>query len=182
MKKSFKMTTREMVEIAFLIALAIVLDLAGIKIGHASFTMVPLFVLAYRHGFLKSLIVISVIYAVVTLLTDGWAVDLRSLILDYSLGYGVISLSGLFAKKIFISNKHTSNIIWMVVSVVLCSSLRILSSTISGVVVWELPFLESFIANLTVYVGWDCLFALIVLPILYYPLIKINKIYPCSNI
>ena len=64
MKKSFKLTTREMVEIAFLIALAVVLDLAGIKIGHASFTMVPLFVLAYRHGFLKSLIVISVIYAV----------------------------------------------------------------------------------------------------------------------
>ena len=86
MKKSFKMTTREMVEIAFLIALAVVLDLAGIKIGHASFTMVPLFVLAYRHGFVKSLIVISLIYAVVTLLTDGWAVDIRSLILDYSLG------------------------------------------------------------------------------------------------
>jgi thiamine transporter len=182
MKKSFKMTTREMVEIAFLIALAVVLDLAGIKIGHASFTMVPLFVLAYRHGFLKSLIVISVIYAVVTLLTDGWAVDLRSLILDYSLGYGVISLAGLFAKKIFKSSNHTLNIIWMVISVVLCSGLRILSSTISGVVVWELPFLESFVTNLTVYVGWDCLFALIVLPILYYPLIKINKIYPCSNI
>ena len=62
MKKSFKMTTREMVEIAFLIALAVVLDLAGIKIGHASFTMVPLFVLAYRHGFVKSLIVIAFIY------------------------------------------------------------------------------------------------------------------------
>jgi thiamine transporter len=182
MKKSFKMTTREMVEIAFLIALAIVLDLAGIKIGHASFTMVPLFVLAYRHGFVKSLIVISVIYAFVTLLTDGWAVDLRSLILDYSLGYGVISLAELFAKKIFKSSNHTLNIIWMIISVVLCSGLRILSSTISGVVVWELPFLESFVTNLTVYVGWDCLFALIVLPILYYPLIKINKIYPCSNI
>ena len=155
MKKSFKMTTREMVEIAFLIALAIVLDLAGIKIGHASFTMVPLFVLAYRHGFVKSLVVISVIYAVVTLLTDGWAVDIRSLILDYSLGYGVISLSGLFAK---------------------------MCSTISGVVVWETPFWASLATNITVYVGWDCLFALIVLPLLYYPLLKINKLYPCSNI
>ena len=182
MKKSFKMTTREMVEIAFLIALAIVLDLAGIKIGHASFTMVPLFVLAYRHGFVKSLIVISVIYAFVTLITDGWAVDLRSLILDYSLGYGVISLAGLFAKKIFNSSNHTLNIVWMVISIVLCSALRILSSTLSGVVVWELPVFESFVTNLTVYVGWDCLFALVVLPILYYPLLKINKIYPCSNI
>ena len=110
MKKSFKMTTREMVEIAFLIALAIVLDLAGIKIGHASFTMVPLFVLAYRHGVTKSLIVIAFIYAAVTLLTDGWAVDIRSLILDYSLGYGVISFAGFFAKKIFKSEKHTLNI------------------------------------------------------------------------
>ena len=182
MKKSFKMTTREMVEIAFLIALAIVLDLAGIKIGHASFTMVPLFVLAYRHGFVKSLIVIAFIYAAVTLLTDGWAVDIRSLILDYSLGYGVISLAGLFAKKIFTSKKHTLNLLWMIVSIVLCSALRILCSTISGVVVWETPFWASLVANLTVYVGWDCLFALIVLPLLYYPLLKINKIYPCSNI
>ena len=182
MKKSFKMTTREMVEIAFLIALAIVLDLAGIKIGHASFTMVPLFVLAYRHGFVKSLIVISFIYAAVTLLTDGWAVDIRSLILDYSLGYGVISLSGLFAKKIFISKKHTLNLLWMIVSIVLCSVLRILCSTLSGVVVWETPFWASLAANLTVFVGWDCLFALVVLPILYYPLIKINRLYPCSNI
>ena len=61
MKKSFKMTVREMVEIAFLIAIAIVLDIAGIKVGHASFTMVPLFVLAYRHGFIKSLITISLV-------------------------------------------------------------------------------------------------------------------------
>lgn len=183
MKKSFKMTTREMVEIAFLIALAVVLDLAGIKIGHASFTMVPLFVLAYRHGFVKSLIVISLIYAVVTLLTDGWAVDIRSLILDYSLGYGVISVAGLFAKKIFKENKnHAINIAWMVVSIVLCSALRIMCSTISGVVVWETPFWASLATNITVYVGWDCLFALIVLPLLYYPLLKINKLYPCSNI
>jgi len=183
MKKSFKMTTREMVEIAFLVALAIVLDLAGIKIVHASFTMVPLFVLAYRHGFVKSLIVISVVYAVVTLATDGWAVDIRSLILDYSLGYGVISLSGLFAKKIFNDKQnHFANIAWMVVSTILCGALRIFCSTLSGVVVWETPWLESFLVNLTVYVGWDCLFAVVVLPLLYYPLIKINKMFPCSNI
>ena len=183
MEKSFKLTTREMVEIAFLIALAVVLDLAGIKIGHASFTMVPLFVLAYRHGFLKSLIVISVIYAVVTLVTDGWAVDIRSLLLDYSLGYGSIAFAGLFAKKIFKENKnHVINIAWMVVSIVLCSALRIFCSTLSGVVVWETPWLESFLVNLTVYIGWDCLFALIVLPLLYYPLLKINKLFPCSNI
>lgn len=183
MKKSFKMTTREMVEIAFLIALAVVLDLAGIKIGHASFTMVPLFVLAYRHGFLRSLIVIAIIYATVTLVTDGWAVDIRSLILDYSLGYGVISISGLFAKKIFNNNKnHGLNIMWMIISIVLCSALRIFCSTLSGVVVWETPWLESFLVNLTVYVGWDCVFALVVLPILYFPLLKINKLYPCSNI
>lgn len=182
MKKSFKLTTREMVEIAFLIALAVVLDLAGIKIGHASFTMVPLFVLAYRHGFLKSLIVISVIYAVVTLVTDGWAVDIRSLLLDYSLGYGSIAFAGLFAKKIFNEENHVKNIVTMIISIVLCSALRIFCSTLSGVVVWGTPWLESFGVNLTVYVGWDCLFALIVLPLLYYPLLKINKLFPCSNI
>ena len=70
----------------------------------------------------------------------------------------------------------------MVVSIVLCSALRIMCSTISGVVVWETPFWASLATNITVYVGWDCLFALIVLPLLYFPLLKINKLFPCSNI
>ena len=60
-RKSF-LSVKEMVEMALLVALAVVLDLDGFKIslsadgGSIGFTMVPLFILGYRHGFFKSLI------------------------------------------------------------------------------------------------------------------------------
>ncbi len=182
MKKSFKLTTREMVEIAILIAIAIVLDIAGIKIVHASFTMVPLFIIAYRHGFVKSIIAICFIYSFVTVLTDGWSVNFISLLLDYVLGYGSICLAALFSKKIFNeSSKHYQNILWMELSILIASVLRVGFSTVSGVVVWETPWLASFLDNLLIYVGWDCLLALIVMPLLYYPLGRLFKQYPISK-
>lgn len=179
MNKSLKLTIREMAEIAFLIALAVVLDIAGIKIGHASFTMVPLFVLSYRHGFVKSAITICFVYAMVTILTDGYSVNLVSLLFDYVLGYGVISLSGLFSKQIFKGNKK--GFVTMIITIICCSALRVLSSTISGMILYELDFISSFWTNLTIYVGWDCLLALILLVILYIPLVKINSIYPIKK-
>lgn len=181
-KKEKNFNVKEMVEIAILTALAIVLDISGIKIVHASFTMVPLFIIAYRHGVIKGSLSI-LIYCIITITIDGWGLNPISFILDYLLGYGAILLSALFAKKIFNkSRNHVMNILWMIISILICSIIRILCSTLSGVIVWETPLRESFVVNLIEYVGWDCLFALIALPILYYPLIILNKKYPCSNL
>ena len=75
-RKSF-LSVKEMVEMALLVALAVVLDLDGFKIslsadgGSIGFTMVPLFILGYRHGFFKSLIGVGVIYGLTTALLDG---------------------------------------------------------------------------------------------------------------
>ena len=177
-EKSF-LSVREMVEMALLLALAVVLDLAGIKIGHASLTMVPLFVLAYRHGIIKSAFVIGIIYGFINLMFDSWVMDPIFLVFDYILGFGSISLAGLFSKRIFNkSDKHLVNISWLVASVLLCSSIRIMCSTISGMIVYELPFVESFVANLTIYVGWDCLLALVALLVLYPTILLLNKRFP----
>ena len=70
-KKSF-LSVKEMVEMALLISLAIILDLDGLKIslgangGSIGFTMLPLFILALRHGYIKSLIGIGLVYGITT--------------------------------------------------------------------------------------------------------------------
>lgn len=179
-KKSF-LSVKEMVEMALLLALAVVLDLTGIKIGHASFTMVPLFILAYRHGPIKSAIVIGLIYAVINMAFDSWAMDPIFLVFDYILGFGSIALAGLFTKKSFNkSSKHWNNIMWLSISIILCSIIRILCSSISGMIVYEMSFGTSLWANFSIYVGWDCLLAFVAMLILYPTILIINNRFPTN--
>ena len=66
-KKSF-LDVKEMVEIALLVSLGIILDLDGLKIslgssgGSIGFTMLPLMILVLRHGVIKGLIGVGLIY------------------------------------------------------------------------------------------------------------------------
>ncbi len=181
-KKSF-FSVREMIEMALLLSIAVVLDLSGIKIGHASFTMVPLFILAYRHGPIKSAIVIGLIYALINMAFDSWSINPIFLIFDYMLGFGSIALSGLFTKKSFNkSAKHQVNIMWLSISIILCSIIRILCSSISGMIVYELSFISSFWANFSIYVGWDCLLAFIAILMLYPTILIINNRFPTNFI
>ncbi len=181
-KKSF-LSVQEMVEMSLLLALAVVLDIAGIKIGHASFTMVPLFILAYRHGFVKSFIIIAIAFSIINLLTDGYGFSPLVLLLDYSLAYGSISIASLFTKLIFNkSKKHYINLIWMVVSIVIPCALRLFFSTLSGVINYETPFIASLEYNFLANIGWDSLLAIITLVVLYPTLLVINKNFPTKNI
>ena len=182
-KKSF-LSVSEMVEMALLLCLAIVLDLAGVKIGHAAFNMVPLFILAFRHGFIKSLLMIGCVYSFVNIAFDSWAVNPVSLIFDYVLGYGVISLAGLFSKEIFVKkNKELFKVTYLISVILICSVLRLTFSSISGVILEYAPtFWLAFWLNLSIYVGWDCLLSLVMMLILYPTLKVINKRFPTKNL
>ena len=136
MNKSF-LSVKEIVEMSLFLALAVILDISGIKIGHASLTMVPLFILAYRHGLLKSFIVIGLVYSIINIAFDSWSINPIFLIFDYILGFGSISLAGLFSKKCFNNKKHWINISWLSISVIICCIIRILCSSISGMIVYD---------------------------------------------
>lgn len=177
MNKSF-LSVKEIVEMSLFLALAVILDISGIKIGHASLTMVPLFILAYRHGLFKSFIVIGLVYSIINIAFDSWSINPIFLIFDYILGFGSISLAGLFSKKCFNNKKHWINISWLSISVIICCIIRILCSSISGMIVYEMSFTASFWANFSIYVGWDCLLALLFILILYPSLVVINNRYP----
>ena len=113
---------------------------------------------------------------------DAWQKELISLIFDYIIGYGCIALVSFFAKKIFSSHsKHIINILWLILSIVLISAIRVVSSSVGGYILHWAPTLASSLwTNLTVYVGWDCLLALVVSIILYPSILLINKRFPTS--
>mgnify|MGYP003303398367 CR=1 FL=1 len=98
---------------------------------------------------------------------------------DYLLGFGSCAIIGLFRKQI-LNKEHrlkVSGIIFIVLGTVLSVIFRTLFSTISGVVLYGLSALESFIYNIS-YIGPSGLIALIILLVIYKPLLLIDKKYP----
>ena len=186
-KKSF-LSVREMVEIALLVALAIVLDLDGLKIslgangGSIGFTMLPLFILALRHGFIKGIIGIGLVYGLTTNLLDGWGLIYYPF--DYFVAYGLsIPLVALFAKKIFNKNFTKKGALisygYLTLSVLIAGSVRLIGHTISSIVFYDYTLIPALSYNI-VYVGPSLLICLLVLYCLYPTLFILNKRFPTS--
>lgn len=91
-----------MVEAAIMIALAVVLSFVKVwsmpQGGDVSLTMLPLFLLAYRRGAVTG-IISGVIYGLLSLMFDGVIYHPMSVLLDYTLAYGVLGVAGFFKKN-----------------------------------------------------------------------------------
>lgn len=180
-----KFSVREIVESAMLIALAIVFDLQGLKIqignggGSISLTMVPLFVLALRVGFLKSFIGIGVIYGLITCLIDGWGIVYFPL--DYLLAYGSISLIGLFKNIILDKNEKFEGILFLILSTLICLILRMIFHTISSMVFYDYSLVAAIAYN-GPYVFVSGAATLVMLLLLYKPLLIINEKFKLKSI
>ena len=186
-RKSF-LSVKEMVEMALLVALAVVLDLDGFKIslsadgGSIGFTMVPLFILGYRHGFFKSLIGVGVIYGLTTALLDEHGLVYYPF--DYLIAYGVtISVGSLFSKAIFYKGKYgvdkVLNILSLVLSVIVTGIVRVLGHSLSSMVFYEYTFEASVAYNIS-YVVPSIIICLLVLIVLYPTLRLLNKKFPTN--
>lgn len=94
--------TRVLVECAILIALAIVLSYIkfdlGAEGGSVSLVMVPLVLIAFRHGSVWGIAAGLVFGFVKCVLGDGLGWGLPSILLDYVLAYGAVGVAGLFRK------------------------------------------------------------------------------------
>lgn len=171
----------EIVESAMLIALAIGLDLPGLKIqlgangGSISFTTVPLLILALRQGPLKGFIGIGVVYGLITCLLDGWG--LYTYPFDYLLGYGSLAILGFF-KPLILSEKQTKynvkGALFIVLGTFLSVIARLAAATLSGMIFYDLDFVGSLIYNM-IYVLPSGAAAIVVLLALYKPLINIDR-------
>ena len=101
-KVLFDFKVADIVEIAILCSLAIVLD-TFVKIplgpsGSINLSMVPILVIALRHGWFKTLFAGGLVYGLITCLLDGYGIITYPL--DYFLGFGSTAVLGLFAEYI----------------------------------------------------------------------------------
>lgn len=179
-----KLSVQDIVESAMLVAFAVVLDLPFLKFkivpngGSISLAMFPLLIIALRQGPVKGFIASGIVFGFVTCLMDGYG--LVYFPFDYLLGFGAVGFIGFFRKFIFPPNKigyTVKGIIFLVVGILVVGVGRIIASTISGILFFEVLFVDSLIYQL-LYIPASIGLCLVAILALYIPLQNINKRYP----
>ncbi len=181
--KKFQFTVREIAEIAMLVALAVLLDRDGLKIrlgsqsGSLSLTMVPLIVIALRHGLLKGFLAIGVVYGLITNLLDGYG--FATYPFDYLLAYGSLSLIALGKPLLEKTYKQPwVNYVLLAAAIVAVAAIRLVFHTISGMLLYEVDLIGSLAYNAIFVVIPPTAAAIPVMLLLWRPLQSINKRYP----
>lgn len=175
-------STRVLVETAIMIAMAFILEVLFTTLpgmpqgGRVSLSMLPIIVLAWRHGVVPGVIA-GVSFSVLNMLLDGfspagWAITYQaffgSMVLDYLLAFGLIGLAGLV--KPFGDNVYN-----FVIAILIGSLLRFLMHLLSGVLIWsdyadgQNVWIYSFVYNGTYMLPTTLLLA-VVGYFLYFPL------------
>ena len=179
-------TTKQIAEEGVLLALAFVLNLVKIPIGATggsiNFQMLPLMIIALRHGPAHGFIAGGIVYGLLTCLTDGYGFACYPF--DYLIGFGSVAVMGLFRKQIFGEDQEGYNIkglIFIFVGGMLSTFVRYIGSNVSSIVVYGYT-LKAALAYNAFYIPLSGLIATIAFMGLYAPLIRINKLYPVKSI
>ena len=177
-----KYTIKDIVEIGIFVGLALVLNLHVFSIhiasnaGSISFSLIPLFIIALRKNWWKTFLATGVIYGLIACAIDGYG--FQTYPLDYLLAYGSITIVSLFRQLII--NKGKLGILYLILAVIIATLIRLMSSTLSGVVNYQMEFVPSFIYN-AVYIPITGAVSLAVLLILFKPFKMINERYPSTK-
>ena len=167
---------RDMVEIAMFCALAIVLDLTFFKIrigqngGSISLVMLPLAFMCIRQGFFKGLLGCGIVFGFLSCLIDGYGIVTYPL--DYLGAFGSMAIVGLFRTFNFSRFRFTIQEILLAALFIAAVSLRLLFATLSGVILYDTPFVGSLAYNAS-YVLPSAGFSLVALLVLHKPISKL---------
>lgn len=178
--------TKQIAEDGVLIAAAFILNLIKIPLGatggSANFQMLPLFIIALRHGPAHGLICGGIIYGLMTCLTDGYGFACYPF--DYLIGFGSVMVVGFF-RKLILSEKQTGyNLkgeLFILLACTIATLIRFIGSTASSMIVYGVPTLTEAMAYNAIYIPVSGLIATAVLMGAYGPIAKINSIYPVDK-
>lgn len=177
-----KHSTKQIAEEGVLISLAFVLNFIKIPVGPTggsiNFQMVPLMIIALRHGPAHGLISGGIVYGLLTCLTDGYGFMCYPF--DYLIGFGSVAVMGLFNKLIFSKEQKNYNFkgeLFIFIGGVLSTFIRYVGSNLSSIVVYGLDLRGALIYN-SIYIPLSGLISIIAIMALYGPLIRINKRFP----
>ena len=179
-------TIKDIAEEGVLIAMAFVLNLVKIPIGATggsiNFQMLPLMVIALRHGSQRGLLAGGIVYGLLTCLTDGYG--FATYPFDYLIGFGSVAVLGLFRNQIFGENQEGYNVkglLFILLGGVLMTAVRFIGSNVSSIVVYGYT-LKAALAYNAIYIPLSGLVSTVALMLLYAPLIRINKHYSTKSI
>ena len=177
-----KHTTKQIAEEGVLISLAFVLNLVKIPVGPTggsiNFQVVPLMIIALRHGPAHGLISGGIVYGLLTCLTDGYGFMCYPF--DYLIGFGSVAIMGVFNKFIFSKEQKNYNIkgeLFILLGGILATFIRYVGSNLSSIVVYGLDLRGALIYN-SIYIPLSGLISILAIMALYGPLIKINQRFP----
>ena len=181
------MTVKDIAEIAILSALAIVLDRVvriplGATGGSINISMVPLYVIALRHGWFKSFIAGGIVYGLITCLFDGYGLICYPL--EYFVAFGAICILGVASKYINgIKLDSFKNICvsygLLIASIVLATFVRIFAASIDSVLIWKYTFGAALAYNIP-YVSLSSIFVCVIMCFLLPVVKKLNNMMPTS--
>lgn len=194
MKKSiFSFSVRDLCEIPMLCAVAILLDTfvkidIGVTGGSINIAMLPLFIIALRHGWFKGLISGGVIFGLITcFLLDRYSLAGALYPLEYFAAFGSVAITGIFAsfinKKFEKGNSKGIALAYAVLvgSMVLAGIIRFICGTIDSMLFYGYDFVGAIVYNFP-YV-FISLIIVIILNCILMPTIKIlNNRFPTSYI
>lgn len=156
-----KWTTKDLVYMALYAALFIVLDVAVNTLGilqmpnggSLGVSVIPLLMASYHLGWQKGTVVavLSILLQYVT--GPMYTPDLVGFLLDYFFAFSVYGLASLFP-----------NYKWFYSGVLITNLVRLISSTLSGILVWETAPWASLVYNAT-YMIPTTILCLVLLPL-----------------
>ena len=182
---SERRTTRQIVEEGVLISLAFVLNFIKIPIGPTggsiNFQMLPLMLIALRHGPQHGFVAGGIVYGLLTCLTDGYGFACYPF--DYLIGFGSCAAMGFFRKFIFSDDKDTYNasgLSFILLGGILTTFIRYVGSNVSSIVVYKYSLTAALAYN-SFYIPISGLVSTIALMLMYGPLIKVNRSHPVER-
>lgn len=180
-----QIVTREIAEDGILIAAAFILNLIKIPLaagaGSINLQMLPLYIIALRHGPTHGLVCGGIIYGLLTCLTDGWG--FATYPFDYLIGFGSVMVMGYFSKFILSENQKWYNVkgeLFLLAAGVAAILIRLIGSTASSMIVYKLAFKEALLYNI-VYIPVSGAIALALLMAAYGPLLKVHHQFPVKR-
>ncbi len=176
---------RDMAEDGILIALAFGLNFIKIPLGatggSANLQMLPLFLIALRHGPSHGLICGGLIYGMLTCLTDGYG--FATYPFDYLIAFGGVAVMGFFRHLIFVPGQKTYTVkgeLFLFLGGALSTLLRFIGSSASSMIVYGYSFEAACLYN-AVYIPVSGALAIGVLMALYGPLCRLNDLFPVKE-
>ncbi len=163
------METRKLTEIAILIAVATALEAITTLMpflrmpygGSVSLGMLPIFIIAFRHG-VKDGLIAGFIFGVINFMLGGFWIHWASIVFDYTLAFTFIGFAGIFKKTAWTNNIHFA------LGIFFGGFLRYVVHSIAGVIFWSdyagdfNPYFYSFIVYNLPYMAGSILLCIIV--------------------